>query len=298
MDVVVYGMSGLGNQLFQYSAGLYYADKYKASLRVIANSVAEFSHGSPRPFQLNEFHISVPVREATWYDRVMVSNNLRHKKAAEALGALMNVRRFREPKPAHFHPDIPYGRLPATVYLRDYWQAAGYAEAVEKRLRKDLELRSQPQAKDHEVLSAIASSPCAISVHVRRGDYLKAEDPLVLPFSYYQQAWNAMFEKFNDAEFFVFSDDIEFASANLPQKGKRTFVSHNNELTAYQDLRIMASCQHHIIANSSFSWWGAWLNPSATKVVIAPKYWRGTPDSYFPDLFPSGWRVLNNLPVK
>jgi hypothetical protein len=118
---------------------------------------------------------------------------------------------------------------------------------------------------------------------------------MVLPYSYYQQAWNAMLEQFKDADFFIFCDDIEFARANLPQTGKRTFVSHNNELTAYQDLRIMASCQHHIIANSSFSWWGAWLNPNASKVVIAPKYWRGTPDSYFPDLFPPRWRPLDNL---
>jgi hypothetical protein len=295
MDVVVYGMSGLGNQLFQYAAGLYYATRYKAALRVLTNPVAEFSFGSPRPFQLDEFRVSAPVREATWFERILTTNNPKHKRVAEALGVLMNARRFKEPRQAHFHPDLPYRRLPATVYLRDYWQAAGYAEAVEERLREDLELRSQPQTKDHEVLNAIASSRCAISVHVRCSDYLKAKDPMVLPYSYYQQAWNAMLEQFKDADFFIFSDDIEFARANLPQTGKRTFVSHNNELTAYQDLRIMASCQHHIIANSSFSWWGAWLNPNASKVVIAPKYWSGTADSYFPELFPPAWRLLDNL---
>ena len=123
-----------------------------------------------------------------------------------------------------FYPELPYRWLPTTVYLRDYWQAAGYAEAVEERLRKELQLRSRRQAKDREVLDLIASSRCTILVHVRRGDYLKAKNPMVLPFSCYQQAWNAMLEEFEHAEFFVFSDDIEFARANLPTilNGSRT----------------------------------------------------------------------------
>jgi len=296
MQIVVRQLSGLGNQIFQYAAGLYYARKYQAALRVASDPVADRpSHGYPRPFQLNQFRIPAPMNKSTLLDELQCTLNPRAETASSMVRGFLNSQLFVEPEQYRFYPELPYLRFPATVYLRAYWQAAGYAEAVATELRPQLALRQDPRGKDAEVLSLIASSPCPVSVHVRRGDYLVGKQTMALPLSYYRMAWRKMLAELEGAEFFVFSDDIVFAREHLPGEGKRHFVAHNKASTAYQDLRLMAACRHHIIANSSFSWWGAWMNPNPEKVVIAPKYWWNNTESFYPDLFPSRWRLLDNL---
>ncbi len=294
MSIVVYASSGLGNQLFQYAAGLHYATKYRRSLRVISDPQIAISAGYPRPFQLDKFTISAPMSQATVLDRVICANRPVHALAALA-GRLLNARRFREPQAACFLPNLPFERLPRTIYLRDYWQAAGYAESVETQLRRELELKNDQQPADREIQEQIALCKCPVSVHVRAGDYAYAQNPMILSAAYYRRAWEVILKRFGDAHFFIFSDDSNAARTILPENAPRTHVAHNTEFTAYQDLRLMASCDHHIIANSSFSWWGAWLNPKTSKTVIAPKFWRGTTDSYLPDLLPASWHLLDNL---
>jgi Glycosyl transferase family 11 len=295
MEIAVRQMSGLGNQIFQYAAGLYYATRYKAELRILIDPVKDpASFGSPRPFQLAAFRIPVPMRKANAVEQLMCAQDSRVQNLTAVARSLVNARLWQEPVPFTFYPELPYTRLPATVFLRAYWQAAGYAQGVEEQLRSDLSFREEPKGKDLEVLERIAASRCPISVHLRRGDYLVGPG-LALPMDYYQRAWEALLAEFASPEFFIFSDDIEFAREHLPAGATRHFVSHNDGWTAYNDLRLMAACRHHIIANSSFSWWGAWMNPAQDKVVIAPKHWRTTPGSYYPDLFPEAWRLLESL---
>jgi hypothetical protein len=295
MEIVVRQMSGLGNQLFQYAAGKYFAAKYDARLRISVDPDRNAaSYGSSRPFQLSAFRIATPMDVATAWERLACAQNPEARRIAETALRLLGARRWSEPEPYRFYPQLPFAKLPATVYLRAYFQAAGYAAAVEPSLRQELQLRQEPQGKDAAVLAAIAASPCPISVHLRRGDYTMGPKILALPLKYYQIAWQTMLSAFPAAEFFIFSDDFDCARAHLPQAGKRYFVDHNGTETAYQDLRLMAACHHHIIANSSFSWWGAWMNPRPDKMVLAPKYWHNTPQSYFPDLFPAGWRLLED----
>jgi len=296
MEIVVRQMSGLGNQLFQYAAGLYYAARYQAGLRILIDPAKDpASRGFPRPFQLAAFQIAAPMRKANTFEQLLCTQNRKFEMTAAVARSVVNARLWYQPAWYRFYPELPYKRLPATVFLRSYWQAAAYAEAVDGRLRTELQLREEPKGHDAEVIEAIASSRCPVSVHMRRGDYPLLADGKVLPLSYYEQAWKMALEEFEGVEFFVFSDDIEFARKHLPAQGPRRFVSHNDGWSAYQDLRIMAACRHHIIANSSFSWWGAWLNPDPGKLVIAPKYWWNTAESYYPELFPAGWRLVDNL---
>jgi hypothetical protein len=99
-----------------------------------------------------------------------------------------------------------------------------------------------------------------------------------------------MQERISNPTFFVFSDDIAFARALLPKGERMEFVDHNDESNPDEDLRLMSSCRHHIIANSTFSWWGAWLNPCPAKVVCAPEIWQDDdPTIPYPDLLPSAW---------
>jgi len=146
------------------------------------------------------------------------------------------------------------------------------------------------------LLEQIHAASLPVSLHVRRGDYtLAAEGNIALPLDYYRRAIEFIRERFEDTTFFIFSDDIEFARRNLPAGMRQIFVEGNDDLSSHEDLRLMAACQHHVIANSSFSWWGAWLNPSPEKVVVAPRHWHLSPDSDYPDLLPPTWHALDSL---
>lgn len=134
-----------------------------------------------------------------------------------------------------------------------------------------------------------------ISVHIRRGDYVSipkiANIHRLLPLSYYEGATQKMLEHNPDAHFFISSDDIEWAKENFPEDRLVTFVS-SPEIPDYEELILMSLCRHHIIANSTFSWWSAWLNQNPQKVVIAPKQWFNDPNRGTGDLIPSSWLTL------
>jgi hypothetical protein len=292
MEIVVRQMGGLGNQLFEYAAGKYYAAKYNAALRIAIDPSKEPGcKEQPLPFQLDAFSVDVPMRRVNVFEQIVCAESVKARRMAPLALRMANAKLWREPAPFQFFPELPYRRLPATVYMRSFWQAAGYVEGVESALRREFQLKDAPQGEDAAVLDAIAASRCPISVHFRGTDYTAQ---LRLSPAYYTDAWEKAMAEFEDAEFFIFTNDPAAAAKNLPQAGKRRFVLHNNTFTAYQDLRLMAACRHHIIANSTFSWWGAWLNPRPDKVVMAPKFWRNTADSYYPDLFPAAWRLLDN----
>lgn len=296
MRILVREMGGLGNQLFQYAAGLYYSTRYRVPLVVAADPDPHAaSAGYPRPFQLSMFQIQAPMRPATQIERILLTTNRRFQYMAAGLRGLLGVRLFEEPEPYRFCPELPAKKRARRVYLRAYWQAAGYASAVESRLREELVIKSPPSGKNLETLNRIAESPCPVSVHIRRGDYKLGPRDLTLPLRYYEEALNVLSQRFSSPELFVFSDDIEFARQNLCLKAPIHFVGHNDEFNAFEDLRLMAACRHHIIANSTFSWWGAWLDPRADKLVLAPRHWRGYTPSHYPDLYPAGWKTIDNL---
>ncbi len=289
-------MGGLGNQLFQYAAGVYFAKRYGAALTIAADPDANAaSWGSPRPFRLSTFRLgAAAVRPENRLEFFLLTMRPSAQRAAHFLRTALGRPLFVDTEGFHFYPDFPYARKPHTVYLRGYWQAAGYAAAVESQLRQDLTLRDPATGMNLEVLDRIAACVCPVSVHIRRGDYLVGD--ITLSLRYYEEALRMVGGQHPDAALFVFSDDMEYAKANLPRDLPVYFVDHNDDFSAQEDLRLMAACHHHVIANSSFSWWGAWLNARAEKLVIAPRNWRGDTPSYYPDLYPEGWKAIENPP--
>ena len=131
-----------------------------------------------------------------------------------------------------------------------------------------------------------------MSLHVRRGDY--ANNPSALSthglcsLDYYREAVNHIAEKVKEPHFFIFSDDMDWAVDNIRIKFPCEYIDHNKGPGSSEDMRLMSLCRSHIIANSSFSWWGAWLNPDPTKIVVAPKRWFAR-NVETPDLIPDGW---------
>jgi hypothetical protein len=165
---------------------------------------------------------------------------------------------------------------PADVVLVGYWQSERYFQDAAGTIRAELRLPAAPEARYVQLLDAIGSSE-AIAVHVRRGDYVTvpqvAERHGTLAPSYYRQAVSLVGECAGvDAHLFVFSDDPGWAKEHLPFELPTTHVGRM-AWSAPAELRLIASCRHHVIANSSYSWWGAWLAERAGQVVVAPRAW-------------------------
>jgi hypothetical protein len=297
MEIVVRQISGLGNQLFQYAAGRYYAQRYGATMRMVLEPAKRaFSHGHPRPFLLSQFAILSPVSEIRPWEQIVLST----QRPLAPLRALMRRASGSQvywetlAERYTFIEDLPVEPGTRTLYLAGYWQTYEIAEVLGSGLRAELALRRQPEGRDLEMLRRIREARSAVSLHVRRGDYaLAAEGNIALPMEYYKRAIARACERIDEPTFFVFSDDMEFARANLPDGLKTVFVDHNDHWTAPEDLRLMSSCRHHILANSTFSWWGAWLNANDDKVVLAPRQWHLSAESYYPELMPPSWELLD-----
>ena len=299
MQIILDECGGLGNQLFRYAALRYYAGRYGADMRIsVEHARYAQSYGYPRPFLLDHFSITVPMRERSLGDRLLLTGKPWLKQVvAPAMKALRTQVFTQEFNGCHsFLTDIPVEGHARRLHLVGYWHTYMTAEKVEEELRSELAFRKPAEGKNLEVLEQIHGSRNPVSLHVRRGDStVSATNRVHLPLEYYLNAIATMKERFDNPTFVVFSDDIGFVKDYLRLDGTTVFVGHNDDFSAHEDLRLMSSCHHHIIANSTFSWWGAWLNPRQDKTVIAPRQWYVTPDSYYPDLYPPTWTLVDVL---
>jgi Glycosyl transferase family 11 len=293
MRIVIRESGGLGNQLFQYAALRYYAKRYRAEMHIAVDpSWNATSHGYPRPCLLQHFSIPVAMKERTFFDRIAAPVKPWLHAAFTPCRKALGIQVFNEPEADRycFLRDLPLEPGVRTLYLWGYFQNHAMVEEVAGELRLDLTFREPPQGRTLEVLQQIGRSKTPVSLHVRRGDAtIPVEGKVVLRKEYYANAIALIKERFVDPTFFVFSDDIPFVKQNLGLDPGTVFVDHNGTFAAHEDLRLMSSCQHHIIANSTFSWWGAWLNPRPDKVVIAPRRWFLGIDNYHPNLFARDW---------
>ena len=182
-----------------------------------------------------------------------------------------------------------------TVYLEGYWQGEGYFKDVEDTIRADLQIRP-PEDKPNLEMAARIRGRLTVAVHVRFFDAPAADGINNAPSDYYARAVAHMETLAPGAHYFLFSDQPNAARKRIPLTDDRvTLVSHNTgDENAYADLWLMTQCKHFIIANSTFSWWGAWLAPQPGKQVIAPgfemrqgKMWWG-----FAGLLPKEWIKL------
>ena len=163
------------------------------------------------------------------------------------------------------------------IKLREngFYQNEKYFENIESEIRAEFTLKKPLDAKFANIIKQIENTP-SVSIHVRRGDYVNDKKTRaihnVCDTEYYSRATDIIKSKVNNPTFFVFSDDIDWVRENIPIDQPSYHVS-NLEGEDYEELILMSKCKHNIIANSSFSWWGAWLNQNPNKIVIAPKQW-------------------------
>jgi len=197
--------------------------------------------------------------------------------------------------------DPQFESLPDNVYLIGYWQSYRYFYQIRAQLCQEISLINTRDGYCTYLHQDVMSSN-SVAVHVRRGDYvnLKSASKLhgVLPVKYYQEAVKIINSKIQNARYFIFSDDLQWCKANLGKKiDNAVFVGSGKKMQPWEDFDIMKSCKHHVVANSSFSWWAAWLgmgtDSGKQNVTIAPQKWFAHQSEYsLGDRLPKSWITL------
>ena len=286
-------LGGLGNQMFQYAAGRALSIARDVPLRL---DVSGFDgYGLHQGFELFRVFVCNPVIateeevrdllgwRASWLARKVLMR--------PSLAMLHGTRLVVEPH-SNYWPGIR--EVSHNAYLAGYWQSEKYFSVASEFIRADFAFRLSFSEPNIELARRIDQT-MAVSLHVRRGDYVShAKTNAVLglcSLDYYRAAIRHIAERVENPEFFIFSDDIAWVKERLGIGFPCKYVDHNHGAESYNDMHLMSLCKHHIIANSSFSWWGAWLNPNLDKIVIAPRKWFAN-DNNVDDLFPAGWVTL------
>lgn len=285
-------VGGLGNQMFQYACGRACALDTGLPLAVSSDMFRNYAlHQGlelTRVFALEADEASpAQMRHFLGWQRPVLLRRL----LGRPLARVFTRPGFVAEPHFHFWPGLREAAS-GGAYLQGYWQCERYFARHEARLRQDLRFRSPAHGLNAEFAARIGHCD-AVSLHVRRGDYVSnAKTQAIhgsLPQQYYERALHHVLERVPRATVFAFSDDPQWVAENLlPQHPGLIIVNHNCGADSYNDMRLMALCRHHIIANSSFSWWGAWLNARPDKIVVAPQQWFST-DRNSSDLVPPHW---------
>ncbi|RJO59342.1 hypothetical protein C4546_03100 [Candidatus Parcubacteria bacterium] len=282
-DIIIVKLSGgLGNQLFQYALGRQLALSQKAKVKY---DISWYAGQNKRKCELEYF--KAPVEHAT-SDEIRKFSKLQKKPGMQNYFRNLifaNEKIYIKEKSFNFDARILQTKPPA--YLDGYWQSEKYFMASQDQIRKDFTLKNPLSTKAQGLLEAIKQHP-SVSLHIRRTDYLQGSNNFyhICSLDYYEQAIKILEQQYDDFKIFVFSDDIEWAKANLKFRQPMEFVNGN---TSFEDLRLMSRCDHNIIANSTFSWWGGWLNANLNKTVIAPAKWFSDPKIKTENLLPETW---------
>jgi hypothetical protein len=286
-------MGGLGNQMFQYAAARGVANAGGAAVQL---DLEWFDvYGDQRRYELDQFRVVASElseeRRRRWRALRRAGTLLaRVHPALGRVGGFYRERRFT------FDPAVR--SLRGDVYLDGYWQSPRYFEPVAREVRQELQPR-RALSDSANRLRQLALSEGAVSVHVRRGDYVSngraARQHGLCPIDYYVASCSWISSRIVKPKFLVFSDDPAWAEANLRLPGDVVQVSRELEGEAVEELAVMSACRHAVLANSTFSWWGAWLGDARSeleRIVIAPKSWFSNPAMSADDLLPARWTRL------
>lgn len=274
---------GLGNQMFQYAAGRALAFRLNVELKLDLSSYERQTDPlvAKRRFSLDNFEITAGIAR---------DEEVEIFKKPKILTGLFNKKTYFKEKGMNFNNE--FQDLSGDVFLDGYWQSEKYFSEIRDILHEEFQL------KDKEELTRVFPKELegsdSVSIHIRRSDYITNPTAAnVLGFigiEYYKKAIDYIRGKIQNPKFFVFSDDISWVKKNLDTGVNSYYMEGNPD---HIDLSLMNLCKNNIIANSSFSWWGAYLNLNPEKIVIAPKNWFKDSKNYSSlDLIPNTWMQL------
>ena len=311
--IIINIKGGIGNQFFQYSLG--------RKLSLLNNTELKFDTSLfsedlfDRKFKLNIFKTRGDVATRNEINKIKgkEKKSKLNKKLMYNFAPLSKVYRmfywryhrltyFRKPvvnEFIHHKYDSNILKVKDDSYLDGYWAQEKYFKDIRHILLQDFEIKAEYETVEYiKLRNEIVLNDCSVSIHIRRG-YAKREIDLnifgVLSIEYYKKAIQYINENIKNPTFYIFSDDIEWVKNNLNPRVKHKFLNFGSD-GAYLELKLMSLCKHNIIANSTFSWWAAWLNENTDKIVIAPLRWyemKTYQKSYEKgDLIPETWTLL------
>jgi hypothetical protein len=290
--IIVNIKGGLGNQMFQYAFGRALSLKRNEELKLDTTGLdlAHTHDDAIRSFALNAFNthytLATPEEVAQCkYPHGMLSRIYEN--------VLMKIARK-----LHLTSEKAQADNSSRCYFDGYWHSPQYFNDIRNVLTDDFKLK-QPLGRSAQSLADTIHNEVSVSIHIRRGDYVHSprvsKEFGTCSLSYYQHAIQHIEKHVPNPSYFVFSDDIAWAQEHIQVSGPLEFIS-DPTITDQEALTLMSHCTHHIIANSSFSWWGAWLNTNPNKIVVAPTPWFNTQTLTHPDLIPETWITLPRNP--
>lgn len=284
--IIVRLFGGLGNQLFQYAAA--------RSLALHHNTIVKIDPGSLKDLAGRELELqyfNIPLQIASPEEIRHYTSLSFFSKYFEKLIPTYKRSIYKEP---HFHFDPHFFEAGADIYLKGYWQSEKYFKNIEPVIRRELVIRDE-FIQHLKEKAALLQAENSVLIHIRRGDYLKKE---ILEYhgimdeAYYNRAIDYVSSKTGPVKVYFFSDDIDWVKQHIRIDYPYEFVTQQITRSAIEDFYLMTRCRHSIIANSSFSWWAAWLNNHSSKVVVAPKQWLKISGLNTKDVIPDTWYTM------
>lgn len=285
--IVINLKGGLGNQMFQYALGRKLALKNKDTLKLEIEGLdrANKTGDIYRAFGLGSFNINKNIATE---NEVM---SLKYPYGIISKGWRFFSAKVLKRNHIIFEPDVLNWK--GNLFLDGYFQSPRYFNDIRDQLLQDFMLAEALSVTGASFANQMKNST-SVSIHVRRGDYIKNPRVLaefgVCSLEYYKLAIAHIKQINTNPTFFVFSDDIEWVKENLDVGHSVVFVK-DKTISDVQELILMSTCKHNIIANSSFSWWGAWLNNNPDKIVVSPTPWFESAQ-YDKNLIPDNWIKL------
>lgn len=270
--LTIYLQGGLGNQMFEYASAKAFAKKTGAELRLDLSIFEIHKHKSwCRPYAMDIFAINNPKR---------ISTSLFEKTKLHLLARPKQCLSTRLLKKIHHIVDdesVPETseRMLKNATLYGYFAKEKYFKDIRDELLKDFRF-AKPLDERNSTIAQQMQETNSVSVHIRRGDYLNVVNSKVFAQvtpDWYVKAIQLMKEKTGATHFYFFSDDIEWCRTTFSNIENASFIDWNTGKESYRDMQLMSLCKHNIIPNSTFSWWGAWLNNNPQKIVVAPKHY-------------------------
>ena len=254
---------GLGNQLFQYAVGRALAHHHKAPLKI---DKSIFDRPGGRRYGLDLYGISGSIAAPAEIE-ILKKNPLTvfHRHSG-------------------YHPEI--WQTPRRIYIKGFWTTEKYFQHIGTELRKELTPK-RPLREELLIVGKLINQINSVSLHIRRTDYLRTPQLFPLQPDYYSAAIKKLESLARIDVIYIFSDDIAWAKQNMRLNFPTVFIEGNRD---YEDLWLMTQCKNHIIANSTFSWWGAWLRPESQQTVVAPRRWFRT--RKVKNLIPDRWHQV------
>jgi hypothetical protein len=295
--IVVKLMGGMGNQMFQYAFGRFLSLRNKTDLFL---DLTYLKDRTPRKnFVFRDYDLDVFNIEIKEIDRQTIERVFSSRQTSKGLLKLLN---FKSKRPntisleeKAFSYQNNYNLDSTNIYLDGYWQSPKYFESIEHVIRKDFTFKNSMDSKQLEMANKIKSVN-SVCINFRRTDFINVKDANdfhgVTPLEYYQKAIIKIQGGVSNPELFVFSDDIEWCRQYFNADIPTTYVDYTYKGPKFDIyLNLMTLCNHFIIPNSTFAWWGAWLSENPDKIVIAPKQWFANEEmnAQTGDLIPKDW---------